>query len=59
MCAALEVPGTLREATVGRAEPKPTGGRQGWVEMLELRCCLMPRIVWSVEPVDRVEKSHL
>ena len=26
---------------------------------MELRCCLMPRIVWLVELVGLVEDSHL
>ena len=59
VCATLEVLGTLRVASVGPAEQRPTGGRLDWVVILELRCCLLVRTVCSVEAVDRVEKAHL
>ena len=57
--AKVEVLGTLRVASVGPGEQRPTGSRRDWVEVLVLRCCLLMWTVCTVEVMDRVERAHL
>ena len=57
--AKVEVLGTLRVASVGPGEQRPTGSRRNWVEVLVLGCCLLLWIVCKVEVMDRVKRAHL